>query len=95
MRVYYYQISQSSKDQLCQLACNNSLLDICQADALPGTPMQDATEVLPELWRFFPTLDPQVDVLHVRDLDSRLSAREAAAVNGEKCLSVALTFTPG
>merc|ERR1712018_1118233 len=32
------------------------------------------------LWRFLPLLDQLVDVVLVRDLDSRLSAREAAAV---------------
>ena len=31
-------------------------------------------------WRFFPTLDPQVDAYVSRDLDSRLNSREAAAV---------------
>ena len=31
-------------------------------------------------WRFFPTLDPQVDILLSRDLDSRISRREVDAV---------------
>ena len=31
-------------------------------------------------WRFFPTLDPQVDIYLCRDLDSRPSQREVAAV---------------
>ena len=31
-------------------------------------------------WRFFPTLDPQVEIYHCRDLDSRFSKRELAAV---------------
>ena len=31
-------------------------------------------------WRFFPTLDPQVEIYHCRDLDSRFSERELAAV---------------
>jgi len=35
--------------------------DICDARNLPGTPMIDASEVFPMNWRFFPTLDPQVD----------------------------------
>ena len=33
-----------------------------------------------QVWRYFPTLDPQVDILMSRDLDSRLSRRELAAV---------------
>ena len=32
-------------------------------------------------WRFFPSLDPQVDIMVSRDLDSLISDREAAAVN--------------
>ena len=47
---------------------------------LLGTPMKDATKVFAMNWRFFPTLDPQVDVYHCRDLDSRFSQREVAAV---------------
>lgn len=31
-------------------------------------------------WRFYPASDPDVDILIVRDLDSRLNSREAAAV---------------
>ena len=31
-------------------------------------------------WRFFPTLDPQVDLYISRDLDSRISSRETSAV---------------
>ena len=32
------------------------------------------------IWRFIPTLDPQVDIMLSRDLDSRYSWRETAAV---------------
>lgn len=32
-------------------------------------------------WRFYPASDPNVNILIVRDLDSRLNSREAAAVN--------------
>ena len=42
--------------------------------------MKDATKVFAMNWRFFPTLDPQVNVYHCRDLDSRFSQREVAAV---------------
>ncbi len=63
------------------MACSNSALDLCDAGHLPGTPMVDSREVFPMLWRFFPTLDPQVDVYLSRDLDSRFSLRERAAVS--------------
>ena len=32
------------------------------------------------VWRFLPLLDPRVDVMVSRDLDSRLGPREVAAV---------------
>ena len=32
------------------------------------------------LWRFLPVLDPSVDLMVSRDLDSRLTTREQAAV---------------
>ena len=80
LRIYYDNITPDSEKQLCALACKNPLIDICNARNIPGNPMKDAAGLFPMLWRFFPTLDPQVDFLHVRDLDGRLSARESAAV---------------
>ena len=81
MRVYYdLDDSDEILQELCQLACHNPILDICNVKELPGTPMQDASRVFAMNWRFFPTLDPQVDVYHCRDLDSRFSQRELAAV---------------
>ena len=62
------------------MACKNKFLDLCDAGRLPGSPMGDAREIFPMLWRFLPTLDPQVDVFLSRDLDSRFSEREVAAV---------------
>ena len=59
--------------RLCDLACKYSFLDLCRVDP-------DMGDVFPMLWRFFPTLDPGVDVVMSRDLDSRFTAREAAAV---------------
>ena len=47
---------------------------------LPGTPVVDVGSIFPMNWRFFPTLDPQVDLFVSRDLDSRYSLREQAAV---------------
>ena len=81
MRVYYDLDDQDEiLTELCKLACANPILDICNVRDLPGTPMRNATQVFAMNWRFFPTLDPQVDMFHCRDLDSRLNAREVAAV---------------
>jgi len=81
MRLYY---DLDAKDpvfqDLCQLACKHKNLDICDAKHLPGTPFIDASRVFAMNWRFFPTLDPQVDFYVSRDLDSRFSDREQSAV---------------
>ena len=49
-------------------------------------------EPLTEVWRFFPTLDPQVDFFLSRDLDSAVTLREVEAVEewlqSEKTLHV-------
>ncbi len=34
---------------------------MCHASELPGTPMVNAEDVFAMNWRFFPTLDPQVN----------------------------------
>ena len=61
MRVYYdMDAAHPVLKDLCNLACNNELLDICYVAQLPGTPMRDARKVFAMNWRFFPTLDPQV-----------------------------------
>ena len=49
-------------------------------------------DLLTEVWRFFPTLDPQVDIFLSRDLDSAITVREVEAVEewleSEKMLHV-------
>ena len=63
-------------DDLCQLACKNPLLDLCHAGQLPGTPMFNATKVFPMIWRFFPTLDPQVRIVSVCIVESFFHANK-------------------
>ena len=60
-------------------ACQDSLLDLCPAISLPK--FGNATKLYPLIWRFLPAIDPQVDIFFSRDLDSRISDREAAAVS--------------
>ena len=43
-------------------------------------PIDSINRVYPLIWRFFPILDQDVDVLLVRDLDSHISMREVSAV---------------
>ena len=61
MRLYHsFEEKDSVMTKLCDLACNDQNLDLCDAENLPGTPMKDATKVFAMNWRFFPTIDPQV-----------------------------------
>ena len=61
MRVYY-QLDKTDPvmTELCDLACNNDNIDLCTVDDLPGTPVRDASKMFGMIWKFFPTLDPQV-----------------------------------
>ena len=78
----YYDLAQSDEllGRLCELACNNNHLDLCNVRQLPGNPVKDASDIFAMNWRFLPTLDPQVSVFLSRDLDSIISTREVAAV---------------
>jgi hypothetical protein len=44
--------------QLCDLSCDDSSLDLCDIRRLPIA--YDAKEIFPRNWRFFAALDPQV-----------------------------------
>ena len=81
MRLYYDLDNADPVFQdLCNIACDDVNIDICDVNDLPGTPMVNANRVFPMYWRIFPTLDPQVEVVISRDLDSLFSDREYAAV---------------
>jgi hypothetical protein len=51
---------------ICEFACNNTILDICDVANLPGTPVKNASSIFGMNWRFFPTLDPQVSIHGLR-----------------------------
>ena len=62
MRLYFNMNEDNQiSNTFCHLFCQNSNLDLCDVSNLPGTPMLDANKVFPMIWRFFPTLDPQVE----------------------------------
>ena len=72
MRLYY---DLDKKDpvfkDLCDLACSDTNIDLCNARSLPGMPFVDCTKVFAMNWRFFPTLDPQVNFLLIAPKFSR------------------------
>ncbi|XP_040581410.1 uncharacterized protein [Lepeophtheirus salmonis] len=91
MRLYYdvHSTHPLYKD-MCRLVCQNNHVDLCNVRNLPGVPLKNASSLFGMLWRFFPTLDPQVDIIGSRDLDSVFTEREVAAVqewmNSDKIL---------
>ena len=48
---------------LCDLACSTDCLDLCPVTQLAHPLLANAVHMFPMIWRFFPTLDTQVDVL--------------------------------
>lgn len=68
------------QQDLCGLACSSPHLDLCYVRELPGPANTNVSSMFPMNWRFLPTLDEQVDLFLCRDLDSRISSREVAAV---------------
>ena len=67
--------------RLCELACTHDFLDLCQINTVPRSlDTKNSAKLFPMIWRFLPSLDPEVEVMMSRDLDSRLTEREAVAV---------------
>ncbi|TRY79438.1 hypothetical protein TCAL_13182, partial [Tigriopus californicus] len=77
----YYRIPEDSplQEELCQLACSEDILDICDVNQLPA--LGNVSAIYPLIWRFLPALDSQVDLMLSRDLDSVITSREQAAVS--------------
>ena len=66
MRLYYDLDKEDPLMQdLCDLACQHSDLDLCHVRNLPGNPVKDASKIFAMNWRFLPTLDPQVEQFNV------------------------------
>ena len=62
MRLYHNIPKDSGTfELLCKMACEYAELDLCDAYNLPGTPVQNASGLIPTMWRYLPTLDPQVN----------------------------------
>ena len=49
----YYDLDQSDElmGRLCELACNNSHLDLCYVRQLPANPVMEARDIHPSIWR--------------------------------------------
>ena len=82
----YYQVNADSPvmKKLCDLACTEPSLDLCEAQKNPR--LGNATLLYPLIWRFLPVIDVNVDLFLSRDLDSRISDREVGTT-GEHTLT--------
>ena len=78
MRLYYQVDTEESLKEICNIACSDPDIDICEA--ANNARLGNATSLYPLVWRFLPVLDIQVDAYLSRDLDSKISSREVAAV---------------
>ncbi|CAL4063259.1 unnamed protein product [Meganyctiphanes norvegica] len=77
--VRLYTDPRGNKDLLCPLLQQYPTLFVCDVTSLPGIHDQ-LMNIHPQMWRFAPMGDPQVQILLVRDIDSLVSPREVAAV---------------
>ena len=89
----YHDISEDSKSagKICEIACKNSQIELCNVKnqksnnniQIAGNNQdgeQQIHRIYPLIWRFLPILDPNVDILLSRDLDSTITSREVEAV---------------
>ncbi|XP_046400121.1 uncharacterized protein LOC124166578 isoform X2 [Ischnura elegans] len=72
-------IHETLHEILCHLMHAHSNLDLCYVGNIPS--LGNLLGSQGNMWRFLPMADPLVDVFISRDLDSRPSEREVAAVN--------------
>ena len=60
MRVYHNATSGEDRARLCEVACANSNLDLCDIADVDGDFDIDLNKVVPTVWRFLPMADPKV-----------------------------------
>ena len=62
MRVYHNTTSGEDRAKLCEVACANSNLDLCDIADFDGDFDIDLNNVVPTVWRFLPMADPKVSL---------------------------------
>ncbi|XP_069976118.1 uncharacterized protein [Penaeus vannamei] len=88
-KVRLYTDARWRRGVLCPLLRDHAHLYVCDVQDLPP-PLGDVSAVHPMLWRTLPLGEGQVAAMLVRDTDSPISSREAAAV--EQWLATNKTF---
>ena len=59
----YYDLEDTDPllSDLCEVACKDANIDLCHVKNIPA--LGDVSQVFAMNWRFFPMLDPQVDLV--------------------------------
>ena len=61
MRVYHNATSDEDRAKLCEVACANGNLDLCDIAAIDDDDLDyDLNNVVPTVWRFLTMADPKV-----------------------------------
>ena len=78
---------------LCRMYCENENVDLCSVPDMIAnmdkikdnqslaTLSLELKKLNPKLWRYLPMMDPQIDRLMARDMDSEVNSREVSAVH--------------
>ncbi|XP_063608263.1 uncharacterized protein LOC134782637 isoform X2 [Penaeus indicus] len=88
-KVRLYTDARWRRGVLCPLLRDHAHFYVCDVENLPP-PLGDVSAVHPMIWRTLPLGESQVAAMLVRDTDSPISSREAAAV--EQWLALNKTF---
>ena len=65
MRLYHdLNPNDEQHEKLCQIACANSNIDLCNAKNIPA--LGDVSSMFPKNWRFLPMMDPQAQCLKIQ-----------------------------
>ena len=82
MRVYFEQEPESNGQNLkmTELFKDLPFVDLCNSEKVLES-RNITSKLFPMTWRFLPLLDPMVDIMLCRDMDSLITRREVAAVD--------------
>ena len=82
MRLYYdLDENHPVLKDICELACNDNNLDLCEVKNLPGTPVVDGTDIFARDWRFFPATPICIALIQLRSKNVRYTNRNMSIVD--------------
>jgi hypothetical protein len=63
MRIYHNSTSAEQRTRLCDVACSNRNVDLCDVSEIQLSSIDDLNTILPTIWRFLPMADTKVGVV--------------------------------